>query len=240
MAASLHWPQDAELLNGIEDIDCGEFGRIQVGLHLVLASEKPLGRMSCVGEDGKLPGPDRLLAKILTRQIDPDEFYAEIERQFAAFKVARGLEPDFVDAHQHVHVYPILRKLVASATKRHAPNAWVRVPNDRLSAILTRPFAGIAIGSAVHSLGFRSALAKTGLRSNVSFAGHYDFGDEYQEYLPSFFNNVSLFHLIMCHPGTADLKEDPIARARVSEAEIIGRMTLEERVASLRAEGRHV
>lgn len=234
MAASECWPSDAALLDGIEDITFGKTGRVQVGLHLVLATERPMGSLSCLDEDGRLPGPDRLLAMVLSGQLNALEFEREIERQFIAFKAARGRVPDFVDAHQHVHVYPILRKLVIAATKRHAPEAWIRVPSDQLSAIIKRPFVGKAIGSAAHSLGMRWELSRNGLKANRSFAGHYDFGIDYERYLPSFFESAGQFHLIMCHPGADDLPNDPIAAARPIEAAALARMTLQERVAQFR------
>lgn len=234
MAALAGWQEDARLLDGIDEVKCGDLGRIQVGLHLVLASEKPIGRMSCALNDGRMPGPDRLLAMSLAGRIDPEEFEAEIDRQFTAFKAARGQEPDFVDAHQHVHVYPTLRRLVVEATRRHAPRAWVRVPSDRVPAMIRRPFIGKAIGSSAHAAGFRAALARRGLQSNASFAGHYDFGTGYERHLPRFFAGASASHLIMCHPGSDELDDDTIAKARVREAAVIGQMDLETRLSQMR------
>lgn len=231
MAASPYWPTDAKLLDGIEKITCDDLGSVQVGLHLVLATERPLGHLTCLDEDGNLPGPDWLLTMVIAGKIDRAEFEDEIERQFIAFKSARGRVPDFVDAHQHVHVYPVLRKLVIAATKRHAPNAWIRVPSDQLSALLKRPFPGKAVGSAMHALGMRKEILRHGLRANLSFAGHYDFGPEYEKYLPSFFESAGNFHLIMCHPGTDEIAGDPIALARPREAAALARMQLLERVA---------
>lgn len=231
MAASPYWPTDAKLLEGIEKISCGDLGPVQVGLHLVLATERPLGPLSCLDERGNLPGPDRLLAMALSGQINGIDFEDEIERQFIAFISARGRVPDFVDAHQHVHVYPVLRKLVIAATKRHAPDAWIRVPSDQLLALLKRPFPGKAVGSAVHSFGMRWEILRHGLRANRSFAGHYDFGTEYEKYLPSFFESAANFHVIMCHPGTDEIADDPIAKARTTEAAVLARMPLHDRVA---------
>lgn len=219
------------MLDGIEEVVCGPFGRVQVGLHLTLSGEKPLGEMRRLGGDGRLPGPDALLLLALTGRLDKREIEAEIDRQFEAFRSVHGRTPDFVDAHQHVHVYPTIRSLVASAVRRHAHDAWVRVPGDRLSPMLRRPFRGKALGSTLHAVGFRKMLARHGLRANDSFAGHYDFGPRYEERLRRFFDRPSHAHLIMCHPGADDIAGDLIARARVNEAEVIGKMTLEERVA---------
>jgi chitin disaccharide deacetylase len=231
MAAMPGWPVDARLLDGIEAVQCGSLGRVRIGLHLVLSSERPLTPISCAEADGRLPGPDRLLAHSVLGRINAREFKAEIEAQFAAFRAATGRAPDFVDAHQHVHVYPVLRRLVISAITSSAPDVWVRDPSDVLSAMLARPFAGKAIGSSLRSLGFKAALAKAGLPSNASFAGHYDFGRRYAEMLPTFFRSRAKTHLIMCHPGSGHLVGDPIASARIDEARVIGEISLEERIA---------
>lgn len=233
MAAMPGWPIDARLLDGIEAVSCGEFGPVQVGLHLVLASERPLGPMGCTTPDGTLPGPDRMLALTLAGKVDMDEVAAEIDRQFIAFRTARGRAPDFVDAHQHVHLYPGIRQAFIAATLRHAPHAWVRVPDDRLPAMLARPWRGKAIGSAAHALGFRRQLREAGLRSNRSFAGHYDYASDYADHLDAFLRFGSAPHLIMCHPGAGSIPGDTIAAARSKEAEVIGAMTLEDRMLNL-------
>lgn len=233
MAASRTWNEDAKLLAGVENIQCGALGRIQVGLHLVLASETPITTMSCVDAEGRLPSADRLLAMVLTERIDWQEFAAEIDRQFVAFRAARGRPPDFVDAHQHVHVYPALRDLVISAAQRYAPNAWIRVPADRIGAMVRRPFLAKAIGSSVQAWGLRANLVRSGVRANLSFAGHYDFGTGFADYLPSFFKGASSRHLIMCHPGASDLADDVIGQSRVIEADVIGQLDLETRLAKV-------
>lgn len=238
MAAMPGWAEDSRLLDGIEEVRCGPLGRVQVGLHLVLASERPLGAMRHLDKDGRLPGPDRMLALALLGQLDRCEIAAEIDRQFYAFHAERGGPPDFVDAHQHVHVYPGIRRAVIAATRKHAPKAWVRVPDERIGAMLARPFAGKAIGSTLHAAGFRGQLARAGLRANGSFAGHYDFREPSAALLDQFLRHGSNSHLVMCHPGSADLPRDDIAAARRKEAEIIGRMTLAQRWSALQPAGR--
>jgi len=230
MAAMPRWREDSRLLDGIEHVPCGEFGPVQVGLHLVLASERPLGPVSCVGPDGRLPGPDAMLLRAWTGRLDLAELAAEIDRQFIAFHAARGGPPDFVDAHQHVHVHPGIRRLVIAATLRHAPRAWVRVPGDRILAMLSRPHRGKALGSAFHAIGMRWQLRRAGLACNASFAGHYGFSGDYRSLLPAFLRWGSAAHLVMCHPGSGAALGDTIAWAREVEAQAIGEMTLAERM----------
>lgn len=223
MAAMPGWPADAAMLVAASAEQRG----VEIGLHLTLSDETPLGPLSCLDSAGRLPDPDKLLRLCLARKIDPAEFTEEIDRQFIAFRQAVGRAPDFVDAHQHVHLYPILRSLVADAVVRHAPAAWVRVPTDTLPAMLSRPFRGKALGSALHAIGFRRLLRRKGLRFNRSFAGHYDFGTGYAGYFARFFAKPSDFHVVMCHPGAGDLAGDSIAPARQSEAIVLSHATIQ-------------
>ena len=84
MAALPGWPADAELL--LEAANTNP--QAEVGLHLTLSSEIPIGELSCLDSLGRLPGPDHLLGLCLTRRIRASEFAAEIDRQFDAFEAS--------------------------------------------------------------------------------------------------------------------------------------------------------
>ncbi|MET0138316.1 MAG: ChbG/HpnK family deacetylase [Sphingobium sp.] len=232
MAVFPRFQEDARLLDGLPREGAGA---VQTGLHLVLAGERPISRMARQGADGRLPGADATMLLAYARRIDLDELSREIDAQFAAFAGAMGRAPDFVDAHQHVHVFPGIRDRVIAATLRHAPRAWMRNPADRMAATLTRPFAGKAIGSNIHAMGMGAAFARQGILSNDSFAGHYDYRGDFAALLPQFFRAGGARHLIMCHPGRGQAEGDGIAAARLVEAAVIGAMPLAERIASLRA-----
>ncbi|CAN5245274.1 ChbG/HpnK family deacetylase [soil metagenome] len=231
MAVFPGWESDARL---IARFGGKGPGGVQVGLHLVLAGEQPITPMRLQGADGRLPSADRMKLLAWGGRLDLCELSREIDAQFAAFTKAMGKAPDFVDAHQHVHVLPGIRRCVIDATLRHAPGAWIRNPADGTAAALRRPFVGKAIGSNVHALGLGAALAWRGIASNDSFAGHYDYQGDYAALLPRFFKGSGVRHLIMCHPGSGQTKDDPIASARIVEAAVLGEMSLVDRLTELR------
>lgn len=233
MAVFPGWGRDVHLLTRY---GAAARGSVQVGLHLVLAGEQPITSMRRQGPDGRLPSADRMMMLAYGRRLDAvdlNEISREIDAQFAAFIRGMGRAPDFVDAHQHVHVLPGIRERVIDATLRHAPAAWMRNPADSLSAGWKRPFTGKAIGSSFHARGLGAALARRGIVSNDSFAGHYGYAGDFAALLPRFFRAAGERHLIMCHPGSGHLDDDPIAEARIVEAQVIGEMPLAERIASL-------
>lgn len=204
------WPRDAPMLTD-------RAAHVQVGLHLVLCDEQPLGKMPNSSIDGRLPASSLLTRRALTGRLDTSEFGEEIDRQFDAFEQAMGRPPDFVDGHKHCHLLPGLRTLVLDATVRRAPNAWLRSCADRLTAILARPFRWKALGSALWSLGFNRAADRRRLNTNDSFAGHYDYRRDFAALLLRFRARPGRFHVIMCHPGSELDPSDPIAPARVKE-----------------------
>lgn len=233
MVPFANWEKDAPLLVEAARVRDPRHGPLHVGLHLTLSSERPITRMSCTDADGHLPSADALMVMAHRRKLDLKEFRAEIDAQIAAFVAVRGSAPDFVDAHQHVHVYPGLREVVVDAVLEHAPRAWVRNPGDRLGAMSRRPFIDKAIGSSLHAAGFRRLLSRRGVASNRSFGGHYDFTTDYAALLPRFFAAPSDMHVVMCHPGAGHLDGDTIADARIREASVLAAAALPERLARI-------
>lgn len=177
MTAMPGWIADSKLLHGLPD-------HVQIELHLMLTDEVPLTPMPRLALAGRLPAINPLGRMATRGRIPLDEAAAEIAAQFDAFIAALGRPPAFVDGHQHAHALPGIRDLVLAETALRAPQAWIRDCTDRLTAMLARPFAGKAIGSAWHSRGLRRAAAAVGLATNDSFAGHYDFAGDYRALFP--------------------------------------------------------
>ena len=50
---------------------------------------------------------------------------------------AFGRPPDFIDGHQHVHLFPQVRDAVLDAVRRLAPGAWVRQGRERHAVACT-------------------------------------------------------------------------------------------------------
>ena len=214
MAASRRWPADAALL---KDLPNG----VEIGLHLVLTDEALCVDAPDLVQDGRLPSADRLAGLAFLGRLPIGDISREVDAQFERFERAIGRPPDFVDGHQHVHFLPGIRKVVIATTARRAPRAWLRTCEDRLWRILRRPFRLKGIVNALQSAGFARAARRAGLRCNDSFAGFYDFRSPFEWLLPRFCGARGRFHLVICHPGDADLADDPIGDARTCEAEAL-------------------
>lgn len=219
------WMRDAELLRALPP-------GVEVGLHLTLTGERPLTAMPRFAPDGMMPEIDPLARLAARRELPLEEIAGEVAAQFDAFVAAMGRAPDFVDGHQHSHALPGIRDIVLFETANRAPDAWVRDCVDRLGAMLARPFAGKAIGSAYHSRGLRRAAARYRLRCNDSFAGHYDFASDYRALFPRFLRRAAGMHLVMCHPGAGVRPGDAIAQARPREANALRKWSIADMAAA--------
>jgi len=191
---------------------------VEIGLHVTL-SDGSATRASALAPDGRLPHVDRLMAAAFAARLPLADIEGEIERQYDHFEALFGRAPDFVDAHQHSHVLPGIRRLFLDAAARRAPGAWVRTCEERTSAIFARGVARWrAVRSALLSNGLSSAAAARGVATNQGFAGLYDLkgrGD-YGAMFKRWLVDPGPRHLVICHPSGAG-RDGPYARNRVAE-----------------------
>ena len=60
------------------------------------------------------------------RQLDRKALEAEIAAQIRMFGHEFGRAPDFIDGHQHVHIFPQVRDALFAVARKMAPTAWIR------------------------------------------------------------------------------------------------------------------
>lgn len=201
MTGSPHWPHAAPLLRALE-------GKADIGVHLTLTDQRPLGHMPNLAPTGKLPSLPTLLKRAVTRTLDRAEIAAELERQLDSFEEHFGRAPDFLDGHHHVHQLPVIGEVVLDLWQRRMRGrGWVRSCVEPLPAILARgvdPFrAGIISGLG---LGFRRRLEALGVPHNTSFRGVYDFSGRvpFATLFRRFTAAPGPRALMMVHPGKVD------------------------------------
>ncbi len=150
--------------------------RAAIGLHLTLTGPfRPLTAFRPLCERA-FPPLAAMARLAFFRRLDKTALAREIEAQLAQFAAAFGRAPDFVDGHQHVHLFPQICEEMLAAVKRAAPAAWVRQCGSALPLrILLQDFKTLAL--SVLSRGFRRRAAALGLKTNPAFAGVYDLDD---------------------------------------------------------------
>ena len=113
---------------------------VATGLHLVFTHERPLSpalrQSPLVGADGRLPRSwPGLFARLMARPSLAPLFAGEVEAQLQRF-LALGLRLDFINGHEHAHLFPPLWPAVARVARR--TGAAVRVFEGRPRALPDR------------------------------------------------------------------------------------------------------
>lgn len=218
MTTPARWPEAAAALRPWR-------GRVDLGLHLTLTDQEPLGAAPILAPAGRLPRLARLALQLLLDPRAGREAASQLARQLAAFSDALGCPPDFIDGHQHVHVLPRVANAVAATAARlgRTRPVVVRSLREPLGAILRRGGERRkAIVLALMSWPLDRAAARAGVPTNDSFRGATAFapGPGCREEFRRFLEGPGRRPLVMCHPGRVDgelARRDPLTRRREDE-----------------------
>jgi chitin disaccharide deacetylase len=198
--------------------------RFAIGLHLTLTAPfKPLSAGFRPMRGGAFLPLSEMLVRGTLRLLNSERLAIEIATQLKAFVTAFGRAPDFVDGHQHVHLFPQVREPLLEMVKEVAPQAWVR-QCGRVAALSRGLSDRKALLLDVLSRSFRTRAAALGIRTNPAFAGTYDFNtataEDFAKRFPGFLKGLPPHSVVMCHPGFVDTeleRLDPLTTLRESE-----------------------
>ena len=211
--------------------------RVAIGLHLTLTAPfRPLSGAYRPARDRSFLSLGTTMMRAFLQRLNPDALASEIAAQLRMFVHTFGRPPDFIDGHQHVHLFPQIREAMLEVAKASAPDAWLRqcgraVPprfrfGDRKAWLVDRL-----------SHDFRERANALGRRTNPAFAGAYDFraNADFAALFAGFLEQVPDGGLIMCHPGfvDADLQRlDPLTTLREREYAFLAGTAFPELLAS--------
>jgi predicted glycoside hydrolase/deacetylase ChbG (UPF0249 family) len=197
-------------------------GTAAIGLHVTLTGPfKPLTAYFAPLRQVAFHPLQATLRLAMLRRLDRAALAREAEAQIAAFEKAFGRPPDFIDGHQHVHLFPQVRDAVLDAAQRLAPGAWVRqcVSAGRLHTRLNDP-KGLLVDALSRAV--RRRARKLGIATNPAFAGTYTYRPDadFARLFPGFLAGLPEGGLVMCHPGHVDAeleRLDPLTTVRERE-----------------------
>jgi chitin disaccharide deacetylase len=190
-----------------------------LGLHLTLTGPfAPLSQHFTPLKRGAFFPLAAMARRALSRALVPALLDAEIAAQFAAFGDAFGRAPDYVDGHQHIHVFPQVSEALLRVAKRAAPTAWLRQCARAVRHNLEPK--GLVLDALSRRL--QRLAAAHGVRTNPAFAGTYAFRAkaDYTKLFPQFLVGLPDGGVIMCHPGKVDaelIRLDPLTDLRERE-----------------------
>jgi predicted glycoside hydrolase/deacetylase ChbG (UPF0249 family) len=196
--------------------------RAAIGLHLTLSAPfRPLTDGFTALVNNAFPTVGSMLVRALLRQLDRKALQGEIAAQIRMFGYEFGRAPDFIDGHQHVHIFPQISDVLFKIVRDMAPNAWIRQCGrpGGLSARIGDP-KGLVLD--VLSKRFRVRAAMMDVRTNPAFAGTYTFNEsaDFAALFPRFLERLPDGGLVMCHPGVVDAelrRLDPLTTLREKE-----------------------
>lgn len=208
MTDSVHWPELGKALMPFK-------GQIDIGLHFDLTELSPEARPL-----------KKVLVDAQLRRLNQQHIEDIFRRQLNAFEAVMGSPPDYIDGHQHVHQFPVIRDaLIAVWLQRFNTTInkpYIRIPSNGFFGSIKE-----IIITLTGSFGLKRLLRKNVIPHNSAFAGIYDFGAKkhsqntpngLQKILKNSFKNPKKNTLIMCHPGLSDSTySDPISGARTAE-----------------------
>ncbi len=145
----------------------------------------------------------RLMIGSMTRTLHRPSLEKTLNQQLDNFEEKLGRSPDYIDGHQHVHVFPVIRDVLYSVTnQRYSTNPpWIRDPAVSLRGHDSLLKAFVIKGM---NIGFHSTIRKeTNSKLNSGFAGLYSISEtaNFPEFMEGWINNLSHQGLIMCHPA---------------------------------------
>jgi chitin disaccharide deacetylase len=190
-----------------------------IGLHLTLTGPfRPLSTHFTPLRYGAFFPLASMARRALSRALVPALLDAEIAAQFAAFHDVFGRAPDYVDGHQHIHVFPQVSEALLRVVKHSAPQAWLRQCTRAVRNTLEPK--GLVLDALSRRL--QRLAAAHGVRTNPAFAGTYAFRAkaDYAKLFPKFLDRLPDGSVVMCHPGKVDAelsRLDPLTDLRERE-----------------------
>jgi predicted glycoside hydrolase/deacetylase ChbG (UPF0249 family) len=180
--------------------------RAAIGLHLTLSAPfQPLTKEFTPLKAGAFPSYGAMLVHACLRQLDRKALQAEIAAQIRMFGHEFGRAPDFIDGHQHVHIFPQVRDALFAVARKMAPTAWIR-QCGRVGTLTSRLGDPKGLLLDVLSRRLRERAAELDIRTNAAFAGTYAFNEraDFAALFPRFLERLPDGGLVMCHPGSVD------------------------------------
>ncbi len=203
MSSAPAWPLESALLKPLRE-------QIDVGLHFNLT----------LGFDHSVPSLGTWLKKSLWAQIDQVAVAKAFLEQLNRFESAWGEAPDFIDSHQHVHIFPGIRnRLFQLIVKRYPAERrpWIRWVTPHLTGH-DAPLKALIL--RVLSIGFAQKARLAGLSLPCGFEGIYSLSDKVDiaTLMPGWLRRAKPGTVLMCHPSmSAEQDPEGIGLARLQE-----------------------
>jgi chitin disaccharide deacetylase len=156
-----------------------------------------------------------MIATSWLRALNSGDVRQRLRRQLGRFESTFKRMPSYIDGHQHVHQFPVVRDVLLHeldtryGTRRPLIRNTSSSASDRKSRVLA------LLGG--HALQHR--LLIYGWPTNLDFVGayHYQRGVDFARLAADWIRTLKEGAIWMCHPATRAEPTDPIGAFRVAE-----------------------
>jgi chitin disaccharide deacetylase len=196
--------------------------QIDIGLHFNLTEGRALSDEYQSRYGAHFQSLGVVLRRALLRSLSQSAIEAELHAQIDCFQHAMGSMPRYIDGHQHVHQFPVVRSALFNVYEQRlrVHDVYIRLADEPLKwEDFMQAFKMIMI-QMTGAKALARLLSQKKIPHNLSFAGIYSFANakQYPQLFPRFLEKIHDKGLIMCHPGLADsTDEDAIAWSRYEE-----------------------
>ncbi len=205
MVTGLDWPLYANWLLPYKN-------KVDIGLHFNLT------------EGQRFMPLTHVLLKSHLRLLNKNAIREELNAQLDQFISSMSMLPDFIDGHQHIHQFPVIRDVLFEVYEKRLRqhDCYIRCTHDPyiLWNMKTPAYIKKLVLQFSGAITFKKRLTIEHIPHNSSFSGVYSFDHikPYEVYFGLFLNNIRSGGLIMCHPGLEDAySEDKIRYSRSKE-----------------------
>lgn len=189
---------------------CLKIDSPNIGVHLVLVEEKPVSKASeissLLAKNGRLHRNHRIFfIRYILGLINKKEIDTEMRSQIVKC-IQTGIEPVFINGHQHLHLLPGIMNIVIGLAKEYNI-PYIRIVNEPLSLSRGNLFRQVQLLFLIFlSTLAKNKIKKAGLECNDFFVGFINAGNLNRENIEQ---AVELTHKYQgkkvelgCHPGS--------------------------------------
>lgn len=160
------------------------------------------------------PSVSKLLLKSAFGQLSRPSLAKDIWRQFDQFHNLFGFHPDYLDGHQHCHIFPIIAQELAQVVEARdlGHSFWVRYPDEvNTKGVVKSYLTGGLKALIVSRFAQRTRIhfESRDITMNKTFAGFLNLNadkDVFAKDFVSMLSNAPADAVIMVHPGSEDSK----------------------------------
>lgn len=209
MSLSPHWESCSRMLVAVQE-------KIDIGLHIDFTSEFAIR----AGHGANL---GLLMFKSVLQKLNATQIERCLHHQLDLFEKYRGVQPQHIDGHQHVHQFPVIRDCLIKVLKQRyqaSEMPWLRISKVPRTQLNLK-------GAVINGMG-ANALLKLAKRHQIPHAnyltGIYNFAGNAQTYmlmLEDCLKHAPDRTVLMCHPGLSGDINAPYAAARIWEQQVL-------------------